>query len=211
MAEPCVFVVDDDEAVRDGLYELFSAEGIPVRVFASAEEFVDAGLTRHPGCVILDIHMPGMTGIELQSELIRQGASIPIIAITGQGDVPKAVTMLKGGAIDFIEKPFDPAALLQAVGEALDREGQARRLSAEQEETEARLATLSPRERQVLDLVVAGHSNKAIGAKLGISVRTVENHRAKLMDKMDCSNVSSLITTILQLKNPPAKSPPGSV
>jgi FixJ family two-component response regulator len=155
--------------------------------------------------------MPGMTGIELQSELIRQGASIPIIAITGQGDVPKAVAMLKGGAIDFIEKPFDPAALLQAVGEALDREGQARRLSAEQEETEARLATLSPREHQVLDLVVAGHSNKAIGAKLGISVRTVENHRAKLMDKMDCSNVSSLITTILQLKNPPAKSPPSSV
>jgi FixJ family two-component response regulator len=211
MAEPCVFVVDDDEAVRDGLYELFSAEGIPVRVFASAEDFVDAGLTRHPGCVILDIQMPGMTGIELQSELIRQGASIPIIAITGQGDVPKAVAMLKGGAIDFIEKPFDPAALLQAVGEALDREGQARRLSAEQEETEARLATLSPREHQVLDLVVAGHSNKAIGAKLGISVRTVENHRAKLMDKMDCSNVSSLITTILQLKNPPAKSPPSSV
>jgi FixJ family two-component response regulator len=202
MAEPCVFVVDDDEAVRDGLCELFAAEGIPVRAFASAEEFVTAGVSDHPGCVILDIQMPGMTGIELQSELVRQGATIPIIVITGQGDVPKAVATLKAGAVDFIEKPFDPAALLQAVGQALDREGRARRLSEEQRETEVRLATLSPRERQVLDLVVAGHSNKAIGAKLGISVRTVENHRAKLMDKMECANVSSLITTILQWKKP---------
>lgn len=202
MAEPCVFVVDDDEAVRDGLCELFAAEGIPVRAFASAEEFVAAGVSDHPGCVVLDIQMPGMTGIELQSELVRQGAAIPIIVITGQGDVPKAVATLKAGAIDFIEKPFDPAALLQAVGQALDREGRARRISEEQRETEARLTTLSPRERQVLDLVVAGHSNKAIGAKLGISVRTVENHRAKLMDKMDCANVSSLITTILQWRKP---------
>jgi FixJ family two-component response regulator len=200
MAEPCVFVVDDDEAVRDGLCELFAAEGIAVRAFASAEAFLAAGLADHPGCLVLDIHMPGMTGIELQSELIRRGATIPIIVITGQGDVPKAVATLKAGAVDFIEKPFDPAALLRAVAQALDREGRARRLSAEQRETEARLATLSPRERQVLDLVVAGHSNKAIGAKLGISVRTVENHRAKLMDKMECANVSSLITTILQFR-----------
>jgi FixJ family two-component response regulator len=182
MAEPCVFVVDDDEAVRDGLYELFSAERIPVQAFASAEEFLGAGVTRQPGCVILDIHMPGMNGIELQSELARQGAT------------------LKAGAMDFIEKPFDPAALLQAVNEAFDREGRSRRLSVEQQETENRLMTLSPRERQVLDLVVGGHSNKAIGTKLGISVRTVENHRAKLMDKMACANVSSLITMILQSK-----------
>ena len=200
MAEPCVFVVDDDEAVRDGLYELFSAEQIPVQAFASAEEFLGAGVTRLPGCVILDIHMPGMNGIDLQSELARQGATIPVIVITGQGDVSKAVTTLKAGAMDFIEKPFDPAALLQAVNEAFDREGRSRRLSAEQQETESRLMMLSPRERQVLDLVVGGHSNKAIGTKLGISVRTVENHRAKLMDKMGCANVSSLITMILQSK-----------
>lgn len=200
MAEPCVFVVDDDEAVRDGLYELFSAERIPVQAFASAEDFLDAGVTRQPGCVILDIHMPGMNGIELQSELARQGATIPVIVITGQGDVSKAVTTLKAGAMDFIEKPFEPAALLQAVNEAFDREGRSRRLSEEQQETDNRLMTLSPRERQVLDLVVGGHSNKAIGTKLGISVRTVENHRAKLMDKMGCANVSSLITMILQSK-----------
>jgi FixJ family two-component response regulator len=200
MAEPCVFVVDDDEAVRDGLCELFAAEGISARAFNSAEEFLDADVTRQPGCVLLDIHMPGMTGIELQSELVRQGATIPVIVVTGQGDVSKAVTTLKAGAMDFIEKPVDPAALLQVVNEAFDREGLARRLSDEQRETDERLATLSPREHQVLDLVVAGHSNKAIGAKLGISVRTVENHRAKLMDKMKCPNVSSLITMILQSK-----------
>lgn len=202
MAEPCVFVVDDDEAVRDGLCELFAAEGLAVRAFASAEEFLAAGVSDQPGCVVLDIQMPGMTGIELQSELVRRAATVPIIVITGQGDVPKAVATLKAGALDFIEKPFEPAALLQAVGQALDHEGRVRRLAEEQRDAEARLATLSPRERQVLDLVVAGHSNKAIGAKLGISVRTVENHRAKLMDKMECANVSSLITTILQLKKP---------
>jgi RNA polymerase sigma factor (sigma-70 family) len=202
MAEPCVFVVDDDEAVRDGLCELFAAEGMAARAFASAEEFLAAGASDQPGCVVLDLQMPGMTGIELQSELVRRGATVPVIVITGQGDVPKAVATLKAGALDFIEKPFEPAALLQAVGQALDREGRARRLAEEQRDAEARLATLSPRERQVLDLVVAGHSNKAIGAKLGISVRTVENHRAKLMDKMQCANVSSLITTILQLKKP---------
>jgi FixJ family two-component response regulator len=200
MAEPCVFVVDDDEAVRDGLCELFAAEGIPTRAFNSAEEFLGADVTRQPGCVLLDIHMPGMTGIELQSELVRQGATIPVIVVTGQGDVSKAVTTLKAGAMDFIEKPVDPAALLQVVNEAFDREGRTRRMSDEQRETDERLATLSPREHQVLDLVVAGHSNKAIGAKLGISVRTVENHRAKLMDKMKCPNVSSLITMILQSK-----------
>ena len=200
MAEPCVFVVDDDEAVRDGLCELFAAEGISARAFSSAEEFLGADVARQPGCVLLDIHMPGMTGIELQSELARQGATIPVIIVTGQGDVPKAVATLKAGAMDFIEKPVDPAALLQVVGQAFDREGRSRHDAEEQHETELRLATLSPREHQVLDLVVAGHSNKAIGAKLGISVRTVENHRAKLMDKMQCANVSSLITMILQSK-----------
>src|SRR5689334_15459199 len=123
MAEPCVFVVDDDEAVRDGLCELFAAEGLAVRAFASAEEFLGAGVSDQPGCVVLDIQMPGMTGIELQSELVRRGATVPIIVITGQGDVPKAVATLKAGALDFIEKPFEPAALLQAVGQALDREG----------------------------------------------------------------------------------------
>jgi FixJ family two-component response regulator len=204
MVDPTVFVIDDDEPVRDALCELFASENTPVQAFASAEEFLASDAVGSPGCLILDLMMPGMSGIDLQAELVRRGATIPIIIMTGQGDVPKAVTTLKAGAFDFIEKPFDPTALLRVVNQALNREGRLRRRYAEREAIEARLALLSPRERQVMDLVVAGHSNKVIGTKLGISVRTVENHRAKLMDKMRCNNVSSLITTILQLKSPAA-------
>jgi FixJ family two-component response regulator len=204
MVDSTVFVIDDDEAVRDALCELFASENIPVRAFPLAEDFLASDTVGAPGCLILDLMMPGMSGIELQAELVRRGATIPVIIMTGQGDVPKAVTTLKAGAFDFIEKPFDPTALLRVVNQALNREGRMRRRYAEREAVEARLALLSPRERQVMDLVVAGHSNKVIGTKLGISVRTVENHRAKLMDKMRCNNVSSLITTILQLKSPAA-------
>jgi FixJ family two-component response regulator len=204
MVDSTIFVIDDDEAVRDALCELFAAENIPVRAFASAEEFLASEQLGSPGCLILDLMMPGMSGMDLQAELVRRGATIPIIIMTGQGDVPKAVTTLKAGAFDFIEKPFDPTALMKVVNQALNREGRLRRRYAEREAIESRLALLSPRERQVMDLVVAGHSNKVIGTKLGISVRTVENHRAKLMDKMRCNNVSSLITTILQLKTPAA-------
>lgn len=204
MVDSTVFVIDDDEAVRDALCELFASENIPVRAFASAEEFLASDAVGSPGCLILDLMMPGMSGVDLQAELVRRGSTIPIIIMTGQGDVPKAVTTLKAGAFDFIEKPFDPTALLKVVNQALNREGRLRRRYAEREAVESRLALLSPRERQVMDLVVAGHSNKVIGTKLGISVRTVENHRAKLMDKMRCNNVSSLITTILQIKNPAA-------
>ncbi|HTI88332.1 MAG TPA: response regulator [Alphaproteobacteria bacterium] len=204
MVDSTVFVIDDDEAVRDALCELFASENIPVRAFASAEEFLASDAVGSPGCLILDLMMPGMSGVDLQAELVRRGSTIPIIIMTGQGDVPKAVTTLKAGAFDFIEKPFDPTALLKVVNQALNREGRLRRRYAEREAVESRLALLSPRERQVMDLVVAGHSNKVIGTKLGISVRTVENHRAKLMDKMRCNNVSSLITTILQIKSPAA-------
>jgi FixJ family two-component response regulator len=204
MVDSTVFVIDDDEAVRDALCELFASENTPVRAYASAEEFLASDAVGAPGCLILDLMMPGMSGVDLQAELVHRGSTIPIIIMTGQGDVPKAVTTLKAGAFDFIEKPFDPTALLRVVGQALNREGRLRRRYAEREAIEVRLALLSPRERQVMDLVVAGHSNKVIGTKLGISVRTVENHRAKLMDKMRCNNVSSLITTILQLKNPAA-------
>jgi FixJ family two-component response regulator len=204
MVDSTVFVIDDDEAVRDALCELFASENIPVRAFASAEEFLASDSVGSPGCLILDLMMPGMSGVDLQAELVHRGATIPIIIMTGQGDVPKAVTTLKAGAFDFIEKPFDPTALLKVVNQALNREGRLRRRYAEREAIESRLSLLSPRERQVMDLVVAGHSNKVIGTKLGISVRTVENHRAKLMDKMRCNNVSSLITTILQLKSPAA-------
>jgi len=201
-AEPSIFIVDDDEAVRDALCELFVSEGMGAQAFDSAEAFFAAGLATARGCLVLDIHMPGQTGLELQAELKRQGAAIPIIIITGQGDVPKARSAFKVGAVDFIEKPFDPAALVRTVREALETEGRLRLAIAEIEEKRARISHLSTREREVMDLVVAGHPNKVIATKLGLSVRTVENHRAKVMEKTKCSNLSALVSMALQLRTP---------
>jgi FixJ family two-component response regulator len=201
-ADPTVVIVDDDEAVRDGLCELLHAEGLRARSFDSAETFLASGEAQDFGCLIVDIHMPGLTGLALQQDLIGRGIALPTIVITGQGDVPKAVAALKAGAIDFIEKPFNIEALLKAVREGLNRESVIRRSKGEREETRTRLAQLTPREREVMDLMVAGQPNKVIGAKLGISVRTVENHRAKVMEKMRCDHLSSLIHLILGLDRP---------
>jgi FixJ family two-component response regulator len=197
-SDPAVFVIDDDEAVRDALYEIFVGEGLAVCPFASAEDFLAAGGDQAVGCLVLDIHMPGLTGLELQAELRRRGMTIPAVVITGQGDVSKAVTALKGGAVDFIEKPFNVGALVMAVREALDREACHRRAAAESRLVETRLNQLSPREREVMDRVVAGDANKVIAAKLGISSRTVENHRARVMEKMACDSVSSLIHLVMR-------------
>jgi len=195
---PVVLVVDDDEAVRDSLREIFETDGRTVRLFASAEDFLAEGADQAEGCLVIDIHMPGLTGLELQAELRRRGSRLPVIVITGRGDVPKAVAALKAGAVDFVEKPFDIDQLLAAVAEALDRAG---RLGATDEVATLhdRLGSLSPREREVMDLVVAGHPNKVVAAKLGISARTVENHRAKVMEKMGCPSLSSLIHAALKL------------
>lgn len=199
---PTVFIVDDDEAVRDGLCELLSAEGMQTRPFESAEAFLAAKVEHDSGCLIADIHMPGLTGLALQQDLARRGIPLPVIVITGQGDVPKAVAALKAGAVDFIEKPFNVAALLKAIREALNREDHLRRTLHRSQETQACLAHLTAREREVMDLMVAGHPNKVIGARLGISTRTVENHRAKVMEKMQCDNLSSLIHLILRMNHP---------
>jgi FixJ family two-component response regulator len=197
--EPTVFIVDDDEAVRDGLCELLHAEGLRTQSFDSAETFLSSGDERNFGCLVVDIHMPGMTGLALQQDLIRRGIALPTIVITGQGDVPKAVAALKAGAIDFIEKPFNAEALLKAVRAGLICEDHIRRSADECQKTRARLALMTSREREVMDLMVAGDPNKVIGAKLGISPRTVENHRAKVMEKMRCNHLSSLIHLILGL------------
>ena len=200
--DPTIFIVDDDEAVRDGLCELLEAEGLQTLSFESAEAFLEAGVERNCGCLIVDIHMPGLSGLDLQEDLGRRGIVLPTIVITGQGDVPKAVAALKAGAVDFIEKPFNAEALLKAVREALNREDQLRHSLTKTHETLEHLALLSPREREVMDLMVAGHPNKVIGARLGISTRTVENHRAKVMEKMQCNHLSSLIHLILQMNRP---------
>jgi FixJ family two-component response regulator len=193
-----ITIIDDDEAMRESLTTLLTAEGLKTRSFDSADAFLRAGGDREGGCLVLDIHMPGMTGLDLQAELRRRGAGLPVVMITGQGDVPQAVAALKAGAVDFLEKPYSVDSLLKAVREALDREGRLRRLDRERSEVESRLALLSKREREVMDLMVMGHPNKLIASTLGISARTVENHRAKVMEKMECESLPALIHLTLE-------------
>jgi FixJ family two-component response regulator len=202
-AAQTVFIVDDDEAVRESLTVLVQAEGLRAQAFPSAEAFLAGGAETASGCLIVDIHMPGLTGLELQAELIRRHIGLPVIVITGQGDVPKAVAALKAGAVDFLEKPYNVEALLRVVREALDRAGRLDRLDAALRDIDARRGLLSPREREVMALMVAGHPNKVIGTTLGISPRTVENHRASVMEKMQCDNLSALIHLILRLDQSP--------
>ena len=189
--EGVVHIVDDDEAVRQSLAFMLSAAGLPVRLYESATAFLAVLKGVQNGCLITDIRMPDMTGIELLHELRSKACSLPAIVITGHGDVPLAVEAMKAGAIDFIEKPFDEENILHAVRMALERSGN--REGLDEPEVLARLASLSERERQVLEGLVAGHPNKAIANDLGISPRTVEVYRANLMTKMQAKNLSGLI------------------
>jgi two-component system response regulator FixJ len=196
-AERIVHVVDDDDATRDSLAFLLSAAGIEPRTYASADAFLEAVHGGVTGCVVTDVRMPGMSGIELMSALRDRGLSNPVIVVTGHGDVPLAVEAMKLGAIDFIEKPFDDAAMLAAIEAASTRHARA----GEQDEWRAavrgRLAKLSERERQVLDGLVAGKTNKTIAHNLGISPRTVEVYRANLMTKTDAASLSELVRMAL--------------
>jgi two-component system response regulator FixJ len=195
-----VHVVDDDEAVRQSLAFLLGSAGLAVRLYDSAAAFL-AGLSEvRTGCLITDIRMPGMTGLELLNALNARGCGLPTIVITGHGDVPLAVQAMKAGAVDFIEKPFDQETLLGAVHAALDRGGLG--ASAEEPIVAARLASLSARERQVLEGLIAGHSNKTIAHNLSISPRTVEVYRANLMTKMEAKSLSELIRMAVLAKVP---------
>ncbi|MBM3544111.1 MAG: response regulator transcription factor FixJ [Alphaproteobacteria bacterium] len=186
-----VHIVDDDEAVRQSLAFMLSAAGLPVRLYESATAFLAALKGVQNGCLITDIRMPDMTGIELLHELRSKACSLPAIVITGHGDVPLAVEAMKAGAIDFIEKPFDEEEILHAVRMALERSGD--REGLDEPEVLAKLASLSERERQVLEGLIAGHPNKTIANDLGISPRTVEVYRANLMTKMQAKSLSDLI------------------
>jgi two-component system response regulator FixJ len=188
---PIVHIVDDDAAVRQSLAFLLGSAGLAVRLYDSATAFL-AGLPElKSGCLITDLRMPGMTGLELLHELRAQACGLPAIVVTGHGDVPLAVEAMKAGAVDFIEKPFDQEAILSAVHAALERPG--RSDSGEGQAIAARLASLSERERQVLDGLIAGQPNKTIAHDLGISPRTVEVYRANLMTKMAARSLSELI------------------
>jgi two-component system response regulator FixJ len=192
-----VHIVDDDEAVRQSLAFLLSTVGIPVRVYDSATSFLASLATLENGCLITDVRMPDMTGIELLQQLRVRKVKLPVVVITGHGDIPLAVEAMKSGAIDFIEKPFAEEAILRAVRGAEDRARKFGRRSAEETQITARLASLSERERQVLDGLVAGNANKTIAHELGISPRTVEVYRANVMTKMQVKSLSELIRMTL--------------
>jgi two-component system response regulator FixJ len=191
--EAVVHVIDDDPAVRDSLSFLLAAAGLAVRTFETAGAFIDALTTVAPGCIVTDVRMPGMSGIELMAALAKRGITLPVIVITGHGDVPLAVEAMKLGAFDFIEKPFDDDTIIASVQAALAKYATSGRDEGRKAEVVAKLATLSQRERQVLDGLVAGHPNKTIAYDLGISPRTVEVYRANVMNKMGASSLSDLV------------------
>jgi FixJ family two-component response regulator len=191
--DPTVFVVDDDEAVRASLRLLLKSLGIRAITNSSAAEFLAEYDPEHPGCIILDVRMPGMSGLELQDELNRRGAIIPVIFITGHGDVPMAVEAMQHGAVDFLQKPFSDKDLTNRIQQALSIDLRNRALLGEKEIMRARLAALTPREIQVLRLVTLGKSNKVIAGDLDLSKRTVELHRAHLMEKMGASSLAHLV------------------
>jgi len=188
-----VYIVDDDQAVRDSLSWLIESININVKVFSSAQEFLDNYKSDNPGCLIADVRMPGISGLELQKILNEKKYTIPIILITGHGDVPMAVRALKNGAVDFIEKPFNDQVLLERVNQCLEKDQHERIEHKDLQSKMSLLATLSPREREVLDQVVIGKQNKIIASDLGISNKTVEAHRANVMGKMDVASLADLV------------------
>jgi two-component system response regulator FixJ len=197
-----VHIVDDDDAVRQSLAFLLSTAGIPVRVYDSATSFLDSLASLQAGCLITDVRMPDLTGIELLHRLKAKSINLPVIVITGHGDIPLAVEAMKSGAIDFIEKPFAEEAILRAVRAAEESAKKCGRRSEDGGALAARIASLSERERQVLDGLVAGNANKTIAYDLGISPRTVEVYRANVMTKMQAKNLSELIRMTLAVRPP---------
>jgi FixJ family two-component response regulator len=200
-ADPKVFIVDDDAAVRRSIRMLIRTIGIEAEAFASAKEFLDAYDPRQPGCLVLDVRMPGMSGLELQEKLRDMDANLPIIFVTAHGDVPMAVNAMRSGAVDFIQKPFRDQELIDRVQQALEQDARSRAALAGKEEIQRRVSTLTPREREVMDMVVGGKANKVIAANLGLSERTVEIHRSRVMKKMEAESLPQLVQMMVSLKS----------
>lgn len=192
-----VHIVDDDEAVRDSLQVLLDAKGYKAKTYVSAEAFLAAHVTSPTGCAIVDVRMPGMDGIALLNELRRRGHSVPVIVVTGHGDIPLAVQAMKAGAVDFVEKPYANETISEAVQRALAAASATGEQGGSAAEIAARIATLTPRERDVMDQLVIGNPNKIIAYELKISPRTVEIHRANLMKKMQADSLSHLVRMAL--------------
>ncbi len=195
-----IFVVDDEPAVRDSLQVLLGTYGFAVETYATAASFLDRADPQRPGCLVADVRMPGMTGIELQRELTRQGNPMPVIVITGHGDVPMAVDALKAGAMDFLEKPLNDEVLVRSIRAAMERDERSRAEGQELSRLSERLGRLTGREREVMMLIVDGLANNAVAEKLGISARTVEHYRANIMQKMEASSFAELVRIAISLQ-----------
>jgi two-component system response regulator DctR len=200
MQEQTVFIVDDDAAVRDSIKELVESVGLQAEGYDSALAFLDAFESQRPGCLVLDVRMAEMSGLVLQERLNELKASIPVILLTGHGDVPMAVQAMRSGAVDFIQKPYREQALLDSINVALATDAAARRSSVVTDDVEQRLASLTGREREVLDKILSGLTGKEIARELGVSPRTVEAHRKNLLQKLGIATVKALILRFTSLE-----------
>jgi two-component system response regulator FixJ len=196
---PTVFVVDDNPGLRRSLQALLEAAGLPVETYASAQEFLERYDSRRPGCMVLDVRLRGQSGLDLQEALRRRRATLPIIVVTGYADVPTSVRAFRGGAVDFLQKPVPPKTLLERIREALEIDRQARAVAAQRAAVADRIAHLTPREQQVMDLLALGNSSKEIAATLKISVRTVEGHRRVVLRKMAVPSAAHLARAVARL------------
>ncbi len=198
--DPTVFIVDDDAGVRDATSSLMASVGLNSEVYDSAVAFLDAYQPQRRGCLVVDVIMPRLSGLELQDELIRRGTRLPVIFVSGHGDIPTAVAAMRKGAVDFIEKPFRVHALLRCIDQAIEKDIQAHEQQRSIESILSRYETLTPREREIVELLVDGCVNKVIALKLYLSRRTVEKHRANAMEKMQTGALSELVRMILQVR-----------
>jgi FixJ family two-component response regulator len=198
-AEPIVFVVDDDASVRTSTERLLRSAGFRVQTFGSAQAFLDGSLPEGPACLVLDVRLPGQSGLDLQQELARSGVQIPIVFITGHGDIPMSVRAMKAGAVEFLTKPYRKGDLLGAIRAAIERNRASRSQRREATALHQRYEQLTPREREVMALVVSGLLNKQIAAELATTERTIKFHRAHLMQKMEAESVADLVRMAGQL------------
>jgi len=196
---PVVFVVDDEEPVGDSIAMLLRTVGLTARVYRDPRAFLDDYRPEQPGCLLLDVRMPQLSGLELQQELIRRNVTLPVIFISGHGDVPMAVEAMRAGALDFMQKPFNDDELIRRVQKALEQDAQERALLERREEIERRWAELTAREREVARRIADGQANKVVAAELGISARTVELHRARILQKMGVRSLAQLVRILMML------------
>ncbi len=199
MLEQKVFIIDDDDAVRDSIKEIVESIGLTAETFASAQSFLDSYSVDEPGCLVLDVRMARMGGLALQARLKGLGSSLPIIFITGHGDIDTAVAAMKAGAVDFIQKPYHEQNLLDRINKALELDGQNRDAARRQKSLQGHLAKLTEREREVMGLLVQGLVNKDIARRLGISSRTVEVHRQRVLEKCSVKSVTQLVRLLTQV------------